>query len=331
MNRSLIQSRTRLRSPHRLLALAAASVAVLTIHGGAAVAQPATFGSTTQTVTVDGTGAFPIAFSNTTPPIEIPFDVSGLVGELVDVSVDVDVAHTWVGDLRATLLSPGGSVSHALLDRPGLRPGLLAGYFANLDGLYTFHDGATQSLLATASPLGNPQVIPPGEYRTSNRTVGGGEDTVMTATFAGLADLNGTWRLRVEDLAVLDQGTLRGASLTLTTTLPVEIQGFFAPVGDGDNTVKAGSTVPLKFRVFDGDTEITDPAVIASVVALKVPCEGEDSLPEGIEIVNKGNTGLRYAEDSFIVNWKTPRTPGCYEVTVTTVDETRIVADVTLR
>jgi len=309
--------------------MAAASVAILAPSAGGAAAQTpdAMVAASTQTVTVEGEGAFPIAFSDTTPAVEMTFEISGVVGELTDIAVDLDIAHTWVGDIQASLFSPGDVVSHDLMNRPGIdRIGPT--FSSNLDGLYTFDDGASQSLLATAASL---STIPPGEYRTSTRALGGGEDTLMTPAFAGLTDLNGVWTLRVQDLALGDQGTVRSASLSITTDLPVDIEGPFAPVGEGDNTVKAGSMVPLKFRVFDGTIEVTDPAVIASVVPLEVACESGVSPPEPVEIMNKGNTGLRYADDEFILNWKTPMTPGCYQVTVTTVDDTSITAHFTLR
>ena len=59
-----------------------------------------------------------------------------------------------------------------------------------------------------------------------------------------------------------------GSTARTYTVEPWTLHGFFAPVDMPDvwNSVKGGSTVPLKFRVFQGTTELTDVATIGSVV-----------------------------------------------------------------
>ena len=50
--------------------------------------------------------------------------------------------------------------------------------------------------------------------------------------------------------------------------------GFFAPVDTAAgvlNMVKGGATVPLKFRVYAGSTEITDPAVMGPFTVKAIP------------------------------------------------------------
>jgi hypothetical protein len=112
------------------------------------------------------------------------------------------------------------------------------------------------------------------------------------------------------------------------------LTGFYQPVNmSALNTVKGGSTVPLKFNVYDGDTELTDISVIASFTTQVYACNG--GLPaEPVEITTTGNTSLRYdaTEGQFIQNWKTPRSPGaCYLVTMATNDGSTIVAEFQLK
>ncbi|GAA1180482.1 hypothetical protein GCM10009584_23050 [Ornithinimicrobium humiphilum] len=129
------------------------------------------------------------------------------------------------------------------------------------------------------------------------------------------------------------------AGNTTTEELTYEIKawtltGFFKPVDMGVlNTVKGGSTVPLKFRVFAGDREITDVAAVKSFTTRTISCDTSLPVDEVEEIASTGGTVLRYdTEDGqFIQNWKTPKTTGCYEVTMTTQDGSKIKAQFKLR
>jgi uncharacterized repeat protein (TIGR03803 family) len=97
--------------------------------------------------------------------------------------------------------------------------------------------------------------------------------------------------------------------------------GFYEPVSPEAgfvNTVKGGSTVPLKFEVTVNGVEKTDTAGLVFSVS-QVPCEGGAEDP--VDFVVAGSTSLRYdaAEGVFIQNWKTPKTTGaCYVVRLTT-------------
>lgn len=94
---------------------------------------------------------------------------------------------------------------------------------------------------------------------------------------------------------------------------PVDMNGVY-------NVVKGGSTVPLKFEIFDGSTELTDIAYIKSLTYAQTSCDTNATTDE-VETTATGNTSLRYADGQFIYNWKTPNTAGkCYRVTMTTVD-----------
>ncbi|HLS45001.1 MAG TPA: PxKF domain-containing protein [Ornithinicoccus sp.] len=111
------------------------------------------------------------------------------------------------------------------------------------------------------------------------------------------------------------------------------LEGFLDPVDtDVLNTVKAGATVPLKFRVHDGTPELTDPAVVGSFTVERTSCTAEETASaEELALTTTGATQLRYTDGAFQQNWKTPKTPGCYQVTLATTDGTTLTADFLLR
>lgn len=108
------------------------------------------------------------------------------------------------------------------------------------------------------------------------------------------------------------------------------LYGFYQPVDMNVwNTVKGGSTVPFKFEVFAGPTELTDVAVIDSFTANGATCPGASTPTDDIEFTTTGGTSLRYdpVAGQFIQNWKTPKKPGtCYEVIMKTDDGSTLSA-----
>ena len=112
--------------------------------------------------------------------------------------------------------------------------------------------------------------------------------------------------------------------------LPWTFGGFYQPVDNGNvwNTVKGGSTVPLKFEIFAGPTELTDVSAVKFYTAKTIPCTGLPGASEDqIETLSAtGSTVLRYADGKFIFNWKTPKAVGCYQVTITAQDGSTLVA-----
>ena len=119
------------------------------------------------------------------------------------------------------------------------------------------------------------------------------------------------------------------------TVLAWTTNGFFQPVDMGGvwNTVKNGSTVPLKFEIFAGSTELTDPAIVNQPLkATQALCSGGTT--DEVELTATGATSLRYdtTDGQFIYNWKTPKKPGyCYVVTITMADGSTISANFKLK
>lgn len=121
-----------------------------------------------------------------------------------------------------------------------------------------------------------------------------------------------------------------------------ELKGFYAPVKKTPGTwnkAKGGSTVPLKFKVYQGADKAKDAGVVAAFTALPVLCTEltADATPVGVPVpVASSGKGfrLKYTHGRFHQNWKTPKvakaktttkgkpvaTPTCYQVTMTTQD-----------
>ena len=126
-----------------------------------------------------------------------------------------------------------------------------------------------------------------------------------------------------------------------STTLSYEVKGwtlkgFTQPVDMSGvwNTVKGGSTVPMKFEAFAGDTELTSTTAVKSFTAMTVACPNASAPTDSIELLSTGGTSLRYdtTAGQFIQNWATPKKPGtCAVVTLTTQDGTPLSANFILK
>jgi hypothetical protein len=114
------------------------------------------------------------------------------------------------------------------------------------------------------------------------------------------------------------------------------LSGFYQPVTTYTgalvwNTVKAGSTVPLKFNIYAGTIQRTD---VASVVGQSVAVYAINSCSVGIDesvdyVVNTGSTLLRFDAGGaqFIQNWQTPKGANqCYLVRMTALDGSKLEA-----
>ncbi|MEM8734375.1 MAG: proprotein convertase P-domain-containing protein, partial [Planctomycetota bacterium] len=158
-----------------------------------------TFENTTQT-------AIPDAGSMTSE-----IEVTGMVGNLFDINVGLNITHTWDSDLIATLIAPDNTRIE-LFNRIG----------GNGDNFTDtiFDDQADTSINDGAAPF-------TGTFRPNE----------PLSNFAG--DPNGIWQLEVSDNANFDTGTLDSWSIEVSTgedSVPVDAAGQFAlldlPVGD---------------------------------------------------------------------------------------------------
>ncbi len=130
-----------------------------------------------------------------------------------------------------------------------------------------------------------------------------------------------------------------GNSSTATRTYSVRVltlSGFFQPVDMGGvvNTVKNGSTVPLKFTVGDEGVAQTSTSVVSAFTQREVSCGTLSGASDDVEFVTTGGTSLRYdaTAGQFVQNWQTPKKLGaCYTATVTMIDGSKISANFKLK
>ena len=136
-------------------------------------------------------------------------------GQILDFkAVNLDIAHTWVGDLNITLIHKDSGTAVTLVDRPGV-PESTFGNSDDLNGLYSFQDGFAP--LPNAS--GATGLIDPGTY--------GLEPGNSLDAFNGL-DKFGDWSLVITDNAGGDTGTLFGWEIVLNN---VPAPGALALIG----------------------------------------------------------------------------------------------------
>jgi hypothetical protein len=114
---------------------------------------------------------------------------------------------------------------------------------------------------------------------------------------------------------------------------PWQLTGFYAPVSMGPsvvNTVKGGSTVPLKFNLYTsgGGTELTSVGDVKSFQVFTAACDAI-TWEDPVEFTTSGGTNLRYDSTGrqFVQNWQTPKGGGqCYLVVMTARDGSQLTA-----
>lgn len=124
-------------------------------------------------------------------------------GAITAITVDLDIIHPWIGDLRIVLESPDGT-RVVLLDRPGLGsvgfPGP-QGCGGN-DIVVTFDDAAAAPAQDTCSTTAVPVLA------------GAARPAESLAAFTGL-EAEGEWSIIVSDLGVTDTGEVVSFALTI--------------------------------------------------------------------------------------------------------------------
>ena len=124
-------------------------------------------------------------------------------------------------------------------------------------------------------------------------------------------------------------GNEASVSARYTVVEPVSrwtLEGFYRPVEMGGtvNVVRGGSTVPLKFEVFDGTTELTSTDVVEGLRVEDVACASSlaaEAGPVAWTVTVTADVRYDHATGRFEVPWLSPRTAGaCYLVTVATTD-----------
>jgi len=189
----------------------------------------------------------------TAAPLNVTFAVSGISANVSKVSVGFTMggpSHSWVGDLRVTLLAPAAGPTFNIFSQTGSTTPTGCGDDSDVTGPYTFADvaPAAPTWFAAATTAGSAVPVASGLYRTSTAggVVGGGVNTSIDGAFTGLtpAQANGTWTLRFEDGGQGDTGTV--AAATLTVFQPTAASGIVSgKISDGGGAAVAGTVVHL--------------------------------------------------------------------------------------
>jgi subtilisin-like proprotein convertase family protein len=176
-------------------------------------------------VPLSGTGTNFITYASTDTPIAIPDDdptgitstitVPGGAPNILDLDVEVNIDHTWVGDLLLTLTH--GANSGAIVDRPNF-PEAGAGCSANNMNIVVDDEGTDGDINSCAALASADEAYTAGGHYTP--------DTPL-AVFE-LVSASGVWTLNVSDNVGFDEGSLNSWALLVT---PVTVAGENGPEG----------------------------------------------------------------------------------------------------
>jgi subtilisin-like proprotein convertase family protein len=176
--------------------------------------------------------------TNLTMNIQIPdytpsglaqgIDISGLSGTISSVTLSVDIAGGYNGDLYAYLAGPNGGFA-VLLNRVGISTASPNGY-SDTGFDVTFSDTAATSInnYQSSGYTLNSDGQLTGTYQPSGQNIdpqsapsafSSASQTAMLASFNGM-DPNGEWVLFISDLSPGGVSTLQGVNLSIVTTVP---------------------------------------------------------------------------------------------------------------
>lgn len=162
--------------------------------------------------------------SCSTSAVGVPNNGQGIVpivttspGAITAITVDVEITHEWVGDLRIELTHVASDTTVVLLDRPGLPNGGFPGPFGcggdNINA--TFNDASSNIAENICSIALEPVIA--GTVRPNG----------SLSTFEGL-DGDTPWLLIVSDVAAYDSGVVNSACITIDVAAvpcPADVNG----------------------------------------------------------------------------------------------------------
>jgi subtilisin family serine protease/subtilisin-like proprotein convertase family protein len=210
-----------------------------------------------------------------TPTVTSSLTISGATGNIIDLNVkDLNILHTWVGDLKVTLTSPGGTVL-VLFDRPGY-PATTFGCSQN-NIFTTFDDEAA----LTADDFEN---TCNSSNSAATYAISGIYQPIDALSALNGTSPDGTWILTVSDFFGEDGGSIEGWGLeisvpTVTITYYADADGD--GYGDPNVSIELGCTPdPLLGWVLDNtDCDDTNPDINPGAMEV---CDGVDNNCDGI-------------------------------------------------
>jgi subtilisin-like proprotein convertase family protein len=242
-----------------------------------------------------GASNTPIAIpDNSLAGVDVFFNVPGSGIEVSSVSLILEIEHTWLGDVAATLTAPNGAAQMVIFSRVGGRIGSSFGDSTDFNGTLIFDDRGGD-LWQTAANLGENDAVISGTYTAS--TAGqpalsnyGGQKTSLKGAFGNLISGStgvqgeGQWVLNVSDGASGDVGNLVSATLMINSSDHIYNSAFEAPyqpapqnrldlTGNGladFGVLREGDENVLDWRVLqnlsDGDTGAEDTFVLGNAL-----------------------------------------------------------------
>jgi hypothetical protein len=170
----------------------------------------------------------------------------------------------------------------------------------NLTGTLTFTIKNTSNVIVpynASTPAGTYAIVPGG----------------VTSTNYNISFVNGTLTIGAWSLL----GFYQPVDMSSATLTPIVW-----------NSVKGGSTVPLKFNISANGVEKKALTDVQGFTVAEVTCSSSGFTTD-VEFTTTGGTMLRYdtTAGQFIQNWQTPKAPGkCYQTRMTALDGSHIDA-----
>ena len=231
---------------------------------------------------------------------------------------------------NTAILCNGGNSIVTVSATGGTAPYTGTGTFSRSAGTYSYTVTDANSCTATTTgTITQPSAV----VATSSVMCNGGSAVVTVSATGGTPGYTGTGTFShaagTYSYTVTDANSCTATTTgTVTTPNIWTINGFYQPVDMVPigvvNTVKGGSTVPLKFNIYGCDgvekTSVSD-VQGGSVQVYVNTCTAGPEEPVGD--INTGATNLRYdtTGHQFIQNWQTPKGANkCYRVRMTTID-----------
>jgi len=169
---------------------------------------------------------------------------------------------------------------------------------------------------------------------TANATGAGGLNQTLTVAYTNNVNV-GTANASASYVGDGNhQGNGNSATFAIVNAT-LRLSGFYQPVTMTTgatpiyNTVKAGSTVPLKFNIYAGGVELKLTSAVKAFTVMTGACSGLSVDDPIVPFVTTGGTALRYDATGaqFVQNWQTPKAAGqCFLVVMTAQDDSKLWA-----
>lgn len=231
----------------------------------------------------------------------IPFDASSIPAgaTITNVSLSVNMAHTWAADVYLKLTSPNGTeddvTSADWVTGDWSNYGTSNGTVA---ALYTFDDAAADYPPTTQ---GNAYDIPSGSYLPES----------PLAVFNG-EDPSGTWLLDVEDLVGSDAGFISGATLNITYSMGTANVAGLLPTTPSFPLIIPTAGTSTNTVTFDGSALPADAVITKVTVTTALAHTWGGDVQMNVVSPNGTNVELVYGNgvgsDNYGVGGTTPST-----------------------